>query len=165
MTLSPIAKPTPFGSGVALLAALMATASTVGISALATLLSLVGVLLFALGLVLPHARLLTHGSIFLGAGVIVAGVSGSPPLAVGIGFIGTVIAWDVSHHSLSLGRQIGADNVSAAPEAVHAATSFLLGGGAVGVGYLIFTATSTGHSATAVALLTLGVLFLIFTFR
>ena len=161
MSGSIVAKPSPVGSAIGILAGLLATAAAVGFSAPAAVSSLAGMVVLLIGIVLPRPGLITGGAVFLVAGVVLAGLSGAPGVAVGVGFVGAVVAWDVSHNSLSHGRQVGRDAPTASTEAIHAGASLLVGFVGVGMGYGIFSFAGTGQPASAVALLTIGAIALV----
>lgn len=156
-----VVKPTPVGGAMGILAALLATTVAIGFSGPATACALAGVLLLVTGLLLPRPGLITGGAVLLGTAIVLAGLAGAPGPAVGVGFVGVVVAWDVSHNSLSHGRQVGREAPTVPAEAMHAGGSLVVGLLAVGIGYGIFTAAGTGRPATAVALLTVGAVVLI----
>lgn len=160
-----VVKPTPIGGAITLLGGLLAIAVTVGFSAPAAAAGLAGLVVLLGGLMLPRPGLLTAGAGLLALAVFLAGGAGAPATAVGIGFVGTVVAWDVSHNSLSHGRQVGSEAPTAPPEAMHASASFGVGVVAVMVGYGIFTAAGTGRPATAVGLLAVGAVLLILAIK
>ena len=161
MSGSIVTNPTPIGSAMAILAGLVATSITIGFSAPAAVSGLVGLILLFGGLLLPRPGVITSGAALLALGVLLAGLAGAPGAAVGIGFVGVVVAWDVAHNSLSHGRQVGRDAPTVVPEAVHAGASLVVGLLATGFGYGVFVLVGAGQPATAVALLTLGAVILI----
>lgn len=165
MTVEPVESPTSFGSGLGVLAGLIASAVTLGISPVATMVTLVGLVALIVGLLLPRPGFITAGAAGLASGVIIAGLSGASALGIAIGFVGAVLAWDVSHNSLSHGRQVGRDAATIAPEAIHAGGSLVVGVLAVAVGYGIFEFATSGQPATAVALLTVGAVLLVLALR
>ena len=158
-------KPTPIGSGLGLLAALCATTVTLGFSVPAAIASFFGLGLLLGGLLMPRPGLITGGAAVLGVGVLLAGLHGASGLLVGVGLVGVVVAWDVSHNALSHGRQVGRDAATALPEALHAAASAVVGMLAVAVGYGIYRATTAGQPSTAVALFTLGAVLIILAMK
>lgn len=160
MSDSIVMKPTPVGGGMAVLAALVATAVSIGFPT-AVAACLVGVTVLFVGLLLPRPGVITVGAVCVLTGVVLAGLAGASGLAVGVGFVGAVVAWDVGHNTLSHGRHVGRDAASPAPEAVHAGASLLAGLVAVVLGFVVFVLATSGQPATAVAFLTLGAVLLV----
>lgn len=158
---APVAKPTPVGGGLAVLAALVTTAMAVGTSGMGAVLALAGLATLLIGLVVPRPGIVTLGGLGLVGAVLAAGVAGASGMAVAVGIVGAVVSWDIAHNSLSLARQVGREGSTAAPEALHAGASLFVGVGATAVGYLIFTSVGSGQPATAVALLTIGAVMLL----
>lgn len=165
MTPPPNGRPTKVGGALALLAALVAAMAAVAFSTPGGLLALFGLALLLGGLVLVRLRLIDLGAATLAAAVLFAGWAGGTPLPVALGVVGAILAWDLGHNAASHGRQVGHTAVTGRAEGVHALGSVLAGFVATAIGVGIFTAASAGQPATAVALLALSGVVLVFALR
>lgn len=125
-----------------------------------TLLSPLGLLTGALGLVCllngllwPSRRALTAGACLLFAGVLLAGVDGAPAGPVLLGTVAAVVAWDVGHVAIGIGRQLGRRATTRRLEATRAAVGVGVGLTAAALGYVVFRLGAGGRPTTALVLL------------
>lgn len=157
--------PTRLGSGLAIVAALLAVAVPGLYSWLTLGLGVAGVAVLAVGVFRGNHSAVTVGAGLLFVGVLVAGFDGAPDIAVLVGAVAALLAWDSASTAIDLGRQLGTDASTARIELVHVGATGIVAGGAVALAYSGYTLTDGGGSFTAVAFLLLAVLVIVATFR
>lgn len=157
--------PTPLGRNISILAALVAVLlpglyswTVLGVGALGA-----AVLLF--GVVTGKQGPVTAGAGLLFLGILIAGLDGAPGIALLLGTVATVVAWDSATIAISLGRQLGRDAQTARVELVHCGTTAVVGCGAVGIAYSVFTIADGGGSFSGIAVLLLGTVLVVAALR
>lgn len=158
-------RPTPLGSALGVLAALIATMVALAYSSVGGMAGLLGLLVLLLGLLLPRPGLLGVGAIAQGTGVFLGGLAGAPASVVILGIVAAIMAWDLSHNSASHGRQLGRETPTGRAEGVHALGSLLAGLVSAAIAYGLFVVVAEGQPATAVALLALASVLFVLAMR
>ena len=157
--------PTRLGSAFGLLAAIVAAMTGLAYSGIGGMSGVLGVVLLAMGLMLPRPGLISVGTLGLLGGVLLAGVSGASPLVVLPGTVAAVMAWDISHNAASHGRQVGTRATTIRAEGMHALATVFVGSLAAGIAYGIYVSATGGQPVTAVALLAVASVLLVFAIR
>ncbi|MGM0590815.1 MAG: DUF7519 family protein [Halobacteriota archaeon] len=152
--------PARLSAAIAAVAAFLSLASSGGYSWSGLGLGGVGFLVVAFGLLDGRRWAVTVGACGLFAGVVAAGVEGSPVVVVLVGVVATVVAWDAGHTAITVGRQLGRAADTARVEAVHATSTVLVGATTAGIGYGLFQTASSGQPPLALVLLLLAALLL-----
>lgn len=150
-------RPARVSGGVALTAAFLAVLSTIFGSILGFLVSFLGLIGLALGLVVfmsQRVALSSTGVIFLG--VIISGLLGAPAEIVVFGALATILAFDIAQNAFSIGEQLSAQSETTYGEIVHVGASFLAGAVTVVLAIGIYTIAGEGYAIPALALLLLA---------
>lgn len=158
-------QPSRFGMVVAAGFALLAVAATAVVELAGAAAVAAGTAVLLVGLVVPSRRLLTNGVGVMLLGVLYAGYTGAPAFPLLVGALGAVLAWDTASNAVSVGEQLGRESPTMRGEAVHAASSFVVGSLAVAVGYGVFLAAAGGQPIAAVFLLVVGAVALVTALR
>jgi len=158
-------EPSRFGIGVAAGFGLLSVAATAVVVSTAGAVAAVGLVVLLAGLALPSRRLITNGGAIQLAGVLYAGYTGAPALPLLVAALMGVLAWDVASNAVSVGEQLGRESSTLRGETVHAASSFVVGSVAVGVGYAVYLAAAGGQPMAAVFLLVVGAVALVNALR
>lgn len=111
-----------------------------------------GLSLLLVGLVRGSNGFVTGGAFVLFLGGILAGAWGAPVLPVLVGVAAAVLAWDVGGSAISIGAQLGRGADTVRLEAVHIASSTVVGAVVVGVGFGLYR-VGTGEQPVAALLL------------
>lgn len=135
-------------SGVGALAAVVAVLAVVAYSWLGTAAAVVGAVALAVGAWQDRRGVVRAGVTVLAAGVVLAGVEGAPPLAVGLGTWGALVAWDATSYATTVSDHVG-DAAAHAVQLGHVRRSVLVGAAGLAVGALAFTVGTTGTAAFA----------------
>lgn len=130
--------PTRTGSAVAVLTALVALAAGGAFSWIALGLGGVGVVLLGTGIALARHDGVSLGAAALFVGVLAAGVEGAPVVALLVGAVATVVAWDSAGTAIDLGAQLGRESPTRRLELVHAGGTAVVGGLAATAGWSIY---------------------------
>lgn len=113
------------------------------------------------GLGVGSRRAISIGATGLLAGVLTAGVAGTPASVLLVGVGATVFAWDAGGFAVDLGAQLGREADTRRVEFVHAAGSAAVAVAAAGVGYGVYLTAAGGQPVAALLFLLLaGVLLL-----
>ena len=159
--------PRRFSAFVAIFAGVMATATSAPYHGLSLPFGLLGLVFLVFGALFGKSRgwiSLGVTSIFIG--VLVAGVFDAITVPMTLmATVGTMIAWDVGQHAVTIGEQFSRESPTRRGEATHAAASTIVGVLAAGVAYGIYVAGSGGQPALAILFLGLGATFLIWALR
>ena len=158
-------EPSRFGVGVAAGFGLLSVAATAVVVASAGAVAAVGLVVLLAGLALPSRRLVTNGGAIQLVGVLYAGYTGAPALPLLVAALMGVLAWDAASNAVSVGEQLGRESSTLRAETVHAASSFVVGSVAVGVGYAVYLAAAGGQPMAAVFLLVVGAVALVNALR
>jgi len=158
-------RPSRFGIAVAGGFALLSLAVTAVVAQTAAVVSGLGLVVLAVGLLRGSRRLVTNGGGVLLVGVLYAGYTGAPPLLVLVGALMGVLAWDAASNAISVGEQLGTESSTARGEVVHVTSSFLVGMLAVAVGYAVYLAAAGRQPIAAVFLLVVGAIALVNALR
>ena len=78
---------------------------------------------------------------------------------------GTVLAWDLGHHAIGVGRQLGRDTVTKTSEVTHALASGVVGIVSMAVAYAVYVVTPGGSPVSSLVFLALGGLLLAWMIR
>lgn len=136
------------------------------VSLMALLAGLLGLGLFAAGIFMNASRsMVSLGTLGIFLCVLVAGSAGAPTELLLVGILGTVIAWDLGHYSIVLGRQLGRRASTRRVQVVHAATTLGVGVIVAGLAYATFTFAAANQPFPAVILLLLAVILLAWAAR
>ncbi|OVE85182.1 hypothetical protein B2G88_07315 [Natronolimnobius baerhuensis] len=149
-------KPTLLSSGVALVAAVVATAvaglaSTTGLG-----FGAVGALAIGAGLATGGRTFVDVGAVAVFFGVVVAGLEATVVGPTVFGTIAVVLAWDLAHTAIDIGEQLGRETQTRRLEAVAIVSSLLVGLLAGAIGYAVFIAGAGGQPVAMVVLLLLA---------
>ena len=125
----------------------------------------VGAVAFGAGAIRGSRRWTSIGALGLGVGLLVGGATGGGVGPLLLGMIGTVVAWDVGEHAISLGEQLGTESPTVRNEFVHIATSIGVGMGGGAVGFVVFRAATGGRPTAALAMLLFAVVVLLTALR
>lgn len=121
----------------------------------AALVGAAGLLCVGYGVLRGREAAVTVGAVGLFAGVVLAGVLGSPAEPLLVAAAGTVVTFDVGEQAVSLGRQVGRRADTTAAELVHAAGSTVVATSAVALAYGAFRFLG-GSSVLALVLTLFG---------
>lgn len=150
--------PTRLGSGIALLAALLAAVASGPYSWIALGTGTVGFALVLVGVVVGERAACTTGSAGLFVGVIAAGARGAPvPIVIG-GGVAAVVAWDSAGTAIDLGAQLGRAADTTRLELVHVAGTTTVGCLAAGIAWTVYRVGIGTYSLTVPALLLVAAL-------
>lgn len=153
--------PARISTWTAMLAALVAFGLSGFYSWIALGVGAVALVVVALGLVRGSHRAVTVGGFGLLLGTIVAGVQNAPVVPLLGGLTATVLAWDIGHSAISVGRQLGRSATTIRIEAVHIGTSLTVGVTTIGVGYGIFRIGSADQPLATLVFLLIGAVLLV----
>lgn len=99
-------------------------------------------------------------------GTIITGAYGAlPPALMLVAVSALLIAWDVGQHGLSIGQQLGRDTRTSRLELVHAGVTTLAIAVVDIVAFAVFQFAGGGRPASAVTLVVIGAIVLIWTLR
>lgn len=121
--------PAKLSSWIAVSFAGIAWSLTLSYSPYAVMTATIGWLSIGLALLASDRRVLSVGAAGVVVATILAAGDGASGLTVTVGITAAVLAWDVGHNAIGLGRQLGREAATTEIELVHAATS--TGAGAV----------------------------------
>lgn len=141
--------PARLSVGLAVAAALVATAATSTLSTQGFVAALVGTGVLSAGSFRGRQRAVSLGAAVLLGGVLYAGVVGGSVVSVLVGVVGVAVAWDVGSYAIGLGEQLGREADTARIEAVHAVTSLVVGGGVAAFGYAVYQVGGGGQPLSA----------------
>lgn len=144
--------PPRIAGAVAVGAGVVATATTL-FSSLGPLTGALGLVCLLNGLLWSSRRAITIGACLLFAGVLLAGVDGAPAGPLLVGTVAAVVAWDVGHAAIGIGRQLGRGADTRRLEATRAAAAVGVGLFAAALGYVVFRLGASGRPTTALVLL------------
>lgn len=143
-----------------MLAALVAWLAS-GLYALPALaVGVAGVALVGVGVGRGTRWAVTFGAAMLFAGVLVAGVFGTPAMVLLLATVATVLAWDAGGTAIDVGKQLGREADTIRVQLVHIGSTALVGGLTAGIGYGIYLTVATGQPLTALVLLLVAALLL-----
>ena len=122
-----------------------------------------GLVLLVGGLVRGARRAVTLGALGLFVGAILAGSQGVPILPVLVGVTAAVLARDVGGTAIGIGAQLGREADTVRLEAVHVATSTVVGVVVTVAGVAIYRAGVGGRPILALVLLVVAAVLLVET--
>lgn len=149
-------RPTTIDAGVAAGSAVLAAAAAAYGSLPAFGATLVGACLLVLGLLYGRRPAVDVAGLALFVGVLAAGFEGGSVEATLVGTVACVVAWDLGQCAIDLGEQLGREADTARLEAIHVASSVLIGVVTVSVGYALYVVAAGGQPAAALVLLLLA---------
>lgn len=117
------------------------------------LVAVAGLVALALGLLWGSRALLKVGATGLFGGVLLAGLTGTPPAALLLATGAAVVAWDVAENAVGLGEQLGRVAPTARAELVHAAGSAVVAAAGAALAYLAFRAVGGPNPVAALVVL------------
>lgn len=164
-TVSIDTSPTRVSGAIAISAAVIAVVTSTLVSMLALIFGILGILGVAAGVTIGSRAAVSFGIIGLVGGLIIGGLLGSPVMLVIIGMVGIIIAWDLGHHSIDLGEQLGRSAPTIKGELFHAGGSVLVGAIAAGIIYAVFMASPTEQPISALIFIVLGAVFFAWVIR
>lgn len=148
-------------SGTVAIASAFAAALAVGVYApLALAVGVPGVLLLVAGTVRGTRWAVTGGAVVLFGSVLLAGARGAPPLALLVGTVTAVLAWDGAGTAIDLGEQLGRAAPSRRLQAVHLGATALVGLLATIVGYGLYRTATGGQPVAALVFLLVAAVLL-----
>ncbi|MEF8786637.1 MAG: hypothetical protein V5A45_11945 [Haloarculaceae archaeon] len=162
---SPLGEPARLSSGLSIGAAGVAAVAGFGGSGTLLVLTPLGVVVLATGLLRRSRRLLTLGCVLLVAGIVTAGLAGAGPARLVTALAATVVAWDLAEFSIGLGEQLGREAETWRVELLHAGVSILVATAALGVVLGVFVVAEGGQPLAALLFLLVGVMALLATLR
>lgn len=124
-----------------------------------------GLLLIAAGVFSSRSGPVTAGVLVQVAGLILAGLNGLSPTAVLFGLATALIAWDTGQFAITVGEQVGVENVSMRTELIHAGATALVVGATAVVAHGIFSVVADGQPFAALAALAVAALLLVLAIR
>lgn len=122
---------------------------------------ILGLSLLLVGLVRGSNGFVTGGAFVLFLGGILAGAGGAPVLPVLVGVTAAVLAWDLGRSAISIGSQLGRRADTVRLEAVHIASSTVLGAVVAGVGFGLYRVGTGDQPVAALVLLAIAAALLV----
>ncbi len=132
--------------------------SGVGVGAVGAAM-LVGGTLAGSRTVLDYAALVTFGA------VVFSGVGGAHPGPMLVSLVALVVAWDAGEQAINVGEQLGRGARTRRAETVHVASTTVVGLGGAGVGYGVYRLAGGGQPASALVVLLLGTVAIVWALR
>jgi|GEM_PF-1479970 len=152
---------------VALGAGVVGALLTTPFALLALPFGLAGIVVLAGGLFLTHSRRwISVGTALVLVGTIISGAYGAVSIELAlIGVTASVLAWDVGHHGIGIGEQLGRETRSKRTQLVHTAVSAVVLGTVSMVAYTVSLVAAGGRPVSAVALVVAGIVVVAWLFR
>lgn len=116
---------------------------------------LVGAALFVAGMGFGSRKTVDLGCLVLFGGVVVGGLDGALEVTL-LGTVAAVVAWDLGGSAIDLGDQLGRETSTVRLEAVHAASTLVVGLASVTLGYTVYVVAAAGQPVDALVLLLLA---------
>lgn len=158
--------PTKASSYAAVIAGFFAAVTSAPFSLLTVPLGFGGVAIMAGGLFVRKNRSwVTFGAAGLLLSVLISGLFGTPGEMLLISAAGTVLAWDLGQHAISLGDQIGRHSKTWRNEALHGSATAIVAMLSAAFGYVVYSSAGGGQPVAAVIMLSLGIVFLVWAIR
>lgn len=151
--------PTAVSGAAAGAAALVALGTSAIVSPNALVFGASGVALLAVGLLRGARTAVDVGALLLFFGVVAAGIEGGSVELTVVATVATVVAWDLGHGAIDLGEQLGRETSTARLEAVHLASSLIVGLLSATVGYAVYSFAAGGQPVAGLVLLLLAACF------
>lgn len=148
------------GSVIAVTAALIAFAAGGAFSWRGLAIAALGVVILGVGLARSRHDAVTIGAAALFAGVLVAGIQGTPTPALLVGAVATMLAFDSAGTAIDLGAQLGRSAPTHRLELVHAGGTLFVGTVAATAGWSLFQLSVGARPLTAPVLLLVAALCL-----
>lgn len=148
-------------------ATVVGVAMTAPFNLLAAMFGVSAIIVVAGSMYLRNSRGYLSLGIGLGLfGAIVAGAYGSIPVELMlVGVAALLVSWDVGHHGLSLGRQLGRNTQTKRLELVHAGLTTLVIAVICIVAFVVFQFAGADRPSSAVALVVIGSIVLVWMYR
>lgn len=146
-------RPALISSAVAATGAILAVVTSGYASIFGLALAVIGASFLALGLARGTHSAIDVACLLLFAGVLASGYEGGSVELALLGTVGTVVAWDLGQSAIDLGEQLGREAQTTRLEAVHVASSAIVGLVAITIGYTLYVFAADGQPVAAVALL------------
>lgn len=156
--------PSTLGQGLTLAVGLAAALSLAPVVP-AVLVGALGAVIQTGGLRVRSERIVGAGATALVAGLLVGGVSGTPPELLVIAAATTLVAWDVADNTRSVGEQLGRNARTERLELAHAAASLSVASIAAAAVYTVFRLSGGGAPLVAVVLLLIGATLIVAALR
>lgn len=119
-----------------------------------------GLLALGVGLATARQGAVTAGGAGLLTGVLLAGVDGAPALALLVGAVAAILAWDSATTAIGVGEQLGGAASTRRVELVRVTATGLVGVFSAAVAYGIYTVAAWDASMTGLLVLVFAVLLL-----
>lgn len=123
-----------------------------------------GVALVA-GALVGSRRLLDYAALVVFGAVVFSGVGGAHPGPLLVSLVALVVAWDAAEQAINVGEQLGREARTRRAESVHVATTTVVGLGGAAVGYGAYRLAGSGQPASAVVVLLLGTVLIVWALR
>lgn len=143
--------PARLSSAIAVAAAVVAVVATGLYSWLALGVGTVGFVVLVAGVVVGRRSTVTLGAVVTFVGVVVAGLQGAPGFVLLVAVVATTLAWDAATGAIGVGAQLGRDAPTARIELAHVTGTAVVGGIAVGAGYVVYGTPGGGWPLTSIA--------------
>lgn len=157
--------PSRFGLVLSVAAMATAAAALLVVSATAAVVTLAGAFVLALGVRSRVLALRDAGTIGMLGGPILAGLAADAAVPPLVAAVAVVLARDTVENALELGAQLGARARTRRAESVHAAGTLLVGVAGAALGSLIFSVAGGGRPVSAVVILLVGGVLLLWSLR
>lgn len=154
-------RPTRSGSTITVVAATVATLSTVAGGATAVALAAIGLSLIGFSLLGARQQLLDLGALVLFVGIALGAIRGAAVLWVLLGTVAVVLAWDAGGTAMSMGRQLGQEVSTVRAELMRTVVGAGVGLVAVGIGYVMYRTASGGQPVGALVVMLLALVFIV----
>ncbi|MGM0399544.1 MAG: DUF7519 family protein [Halobacteriota archaeon] len=126
--------PPKLSSWIAVSVAGIAWSLTLSSSPFSVMAASIGWLSIGLALLVSDRRVLSVGAAGIVVATIIAAGDGAGGLTVTVAITAAVLAWDIGHNAIGLGRQLGRGAATTEIELVHAGTSTAAGAVIVAIG-------------------------------
>ncbi|QLH77301.1 hypothetical protein HZS55_08345 [Halosimplex rubrum] len=120
-----------------------------------------GAVVLLAGVRTANHRAVDAGGLVAFLGVAAAALSEAPPVAVLLGTVAAVVAWDAGTNAVSLGRQLGAEADTVRAENLHAMAGAVVGLVTAVLGLVLFEVGPTRQPVTTLFVLLIAATLLV----
>lgn len=132
----------------------------------AVLIGIAVLALFGVALLGGYRTPIEAGTLLLLFGFVVTGTFMSAPAGVLlVGFVATIVAWDVGENAISLGEQLVRNTATLRTEVGHIAATITVGALGGGLVYGVYRAAAGGRPLSALAFMLTGIVVVAWVFR
>lgn len=125
----------------------------------------VGGAMLVTGALAGSRRLLDYAALVVFGAVLFSGVGGAHPGPMLVSLVALVVAWDAAEQAINVGEQLGREARTRRAETVHVAATTMVGLGGSAVGYGAYRLAGAGQPASAVVVLLLGTVLIVWALR